>query len=151
MGAWNVYRPLVAKSGEPKNLHLIVRRLIWIVGIAATLIALRIESVYSLWFLCSDFVYCILFPQLVSALFDKRANAIGSFAGFIVSATLRSGGGEAVLGIPVWMPYPMMDADGVVNFPFRTTSMLAGLATIVLVSRLTASWSPPRALKPRTT
>lgn len=149
MGAWNVYRPLVSGSGEATNLHIIVRRLIWIVGIAATLIALRIQSVYALWFLCSDFVYCILFPQLVVALFDKRANAIGSLAGFIVSATLRSGGGEAVLGIPTWMPYPMIDGDGVVNFPFRTTSMLAGLATIVVVSRLTAAISPPRALRQR--
>jgi high affinity choline transporter 7 len=149
MGAWNVYRPLVARSGEPTNLHVVVRRLIWIVGIAATLIALRIQSVYALWFLCSDFVYCILFPQLVTALFDKRANAIGSLAGFIVSATLRSGGGEPVLGIPTWMPYPMIDAEGVVNFPFRTTSMLAGLATIMLVSRLTARRSPPRPLRRR--
>ena len=126
-----------------------MRRLIWIVGIAATLIALRIQSVYALWFLCSDFVYCILFPQLVTALFDKRANAIGSLAGFIVSATLRSGGGEPVLGIPTWLPYPMIDAEGVVNFPFRTTSMLAGLATIILVSRLTARLSPPRSLRRR--
>jgi len=149
MGVWNVYRPLVARDKSPANLHVVVRRLIWIVGIAATLIALRIQSVYALWFLCSDFVYCILFPQLVAALFDRRANAIGSFAGFIVAATFRSGGGEPVLGIPTWMPYPMIDAEGVVNFPFRTVSMMMGLLTIVIVSRLTAKWSPPQALKPR--
>ena len=149
MGAWNVYRPIFSASDDPKNLHLVVKRTIWIVGIAATLIALRIESVYSLWFLCSDFVYCILFPQLVTALFDKRANGIGSLAGFIVAALLRSGGGEAVLGIPMWLPYPMIDSDGVVNFPFRTTSMLAGLMTIIVVSRLTAGLSAPRQLRMR--
>ena len=65
MGAWNVYRPLASNGGESAELHMVVRRLIWIVGIAATLIALRIQSVYALWFLCSDLVYCILFPQLV--------------------------------------------------------------------------------------
>ena len=149
MGAWNVYRPIFSESNDPKNLHVVVRSMIWIVGIAATLIALRIESVYALWFLCSDFVYCILFPQLVTALFDKRANAIGSFSGFVVSAILRSGGGESVLGIPTWLPYPMIDADGVVNFPFRTTSMLAGLLTIVVVSRLTTRLSSPRPLRAR--
>ncbi len=149
MGAWNVYRPLALRGGGGANLQLIVRRLIWIVGIAATLIALRIQSVYELWFLCSDFVYCILFPQLVAALFDRRANAIGSLAGFLVAAALRSGGGEPVLGIPTWLPYPMMDADGVVNFPFRTLSMIMGLSTIVIVSRCTARWSPPRALESR--
>ena len=130
-------------------MHVVVRRLIWIIGIAATLIALKIQSVYALWFLCSDFVYCILFPQLVAALFDRRANAIGSFAGFVVAAILRSGGGEPVLGIPTWMPYPMIDADSVVNFPFRTTSMLAGLLTIIIVSRLTSRLSPPRSLELR--
>jgi high affinity choline transporter 7 len=149
MGAWNVYRPLVSGLGEPTNLHLIVRRLIWIVGIAATLIALRIQSVYALWFLCSDFVYCILFPQLVAALFDRRANPIGSLCGFVVAALLRSGGGEEILGIPTWIPYPMIDADGVVNFPFRTLSMIMGLLTIVVVSRLTLKWSLPRPLRSR--
>ena len=107
--------------------------------------ALRVQSVYALWFLCSDFVYCILFPQLVTALFDRRANAIGSLAGFVVSL-LRLGGGEPVLGLPTWIPYPMVDAEGIVNFPFRTTSMLAGLITIIIVSRLTRL-SPLRALE----
>ena len=149
MGAWNVYRPLVLRQARPANLHVIVRRMIWIVGIAATLVALRIQSVYALWFLCSDFVYCILFPQLVAALFDRRANAVGSFSGLVVAAVLRFGGGEAVLGIPRWIPYPMIDADGVVNFPFRTVSMLAGLLTIMVVSRLTTTLSQPRPLQRR--
>ena len=149
MGAWNVYRPFFSGDRQSVGLHVVVRRLIWIVGITATLIALRIQSVYALWFLCSDFVYCILFPQLVTALFDRRANVIGSLCGFVVAATLRSGGGEHVLGIPTWLPYPMVGADDVVNFPFRTNSMLAGLFTIMVVSRLTETISPPRPLSSR--
>lgn len=151
MGAWNIYRPLTAGSRNPTSLHIVVRRLIWIVGIAATLLALRIQSVYTLWFLCSDFVYCILFPQLVTALFDKRANAIGSCCGFVIATGLRLGGGEPVLGLPAWIPYPMIDSEGIVNFPFRTTSMIAGLVTIIIVSRLTARISPPRPLVSRAT
>lgn len=147
MGTWNVYRPWAGANALPVD--TVVRRLIWIIGIAATLLALQIQSVYALWFLCSDFVYCILFPQLVTALFDRRANAVGSVAGFSVALLLRLGGGEAVLGLPAWIPYPMVDESGVINFPFRTTSMLAGLATIVIVSRFTARISSPRPLNPR--
>ena len=73
----------------------------------ATLIALNVKSVYELWFLSSDFVYCILFPQLTMALFFKGANRYGAIAGLIVAFVLRFGGGEPVLGIPQFIPYPM--------------------------------------------
>ncbi len=147
MGVWNVYRPLVNPAADPALLTRLIRRLILIVGTAATLIALQVGSVYALWFLCSDFVYCLLFPQLVTALFDRRANRYGSMAGFAVSFLLRAGGGEPALGFPTWLPYPMIDASGAVFFPFRTTAMLAGLLTIVLVSRLTARACPPEPLR----
>jgi high affinity choline transporter 7 len=114
--------------------------------VAATLIALNIQSVYELWFLCSDFVYCLLFPALVCALFDPKANSTGAVAGLLVAAFLRFGGGDATLGIPLLLPYPMVE-DGVSLFPFRTTAMLSGLLTIVIVSRLTLRWYPPKQLK----
>ena len=143
MGTWNVIRPLWAAKGKPIALESVIRRMIWIVGIAATLIALKLQSIYALWFLCSDFVYTILFPQLVTALYDKKANTWGSLSGFVVALMLRLGGGEPVLGLPRWIDYPLIDADGVVNFPFRTTAMLASLATIILVSRFTGRWAKP--------
>ena len=147
MGAWNIYRPLFRPTADSQALARVIRRLVVIVGTAATLIALRVQSVYALWFLCSDFVYCILFPQLTTALFDRKANRYGSIAGLAVSFVLRFGGGEPVLGIPRLLPYPMIDeASGAVLFPFRTTSMLAGLLTIVVVSRLTQTRCPTRAL-----
>jgi len=149
MGTWNVYRPWSGNQDDERKLQTMVRRLIWIIGIAATLLALQIQSVYELWFLCSDFVYCILFAQLVTALFDPRANSYGSLAGFIVATTLRLGAGEPSLGLPQWLHYPMLSAEGVIEFPFRTTSMLAGLFTIVLVSRLTGRQNPPRPLHTR--
>ena len=149
MGSWNVYRPLFCQNENARHLNRVVRSMIWIVGVSALLLALQIKSVYALWFLCSDFVYCILFAQLLTALFDKHANAIGSLSGFVVAATLRLGGGEAALGLPQWIPYPMVGDDGTVYFPFRTTSMLAGLITIIVVSRLTARYSSPRPLLSR--
>lgn len=149
MGAWNVYRPLRGDTVQPQELNRVVRRLIWIVGIAATLMALQLESVYALWFLCSDFVYCLLFPQLLTALFDRRANTFGSVAGFTIALLLRLGGGEPALGLPQWLPYPMTGEDGTIYFPFRTLSMLAGLVTIIVVSRLTTRWQAPTPLRKR--
>ncbi|MCG8330277.1 MAG: sodium:solute symporter family protein [Chitinophagales bacterium] len=146
MAGWNVYRPLVNPSIDSKTLFRLIRRIIWIIGIAALLLALNINSVYELWFLCSDFVYCLLFPPLVCALFDPKANTYGAIAGFFVAFILRFGGGDTTLGLPILIPYPMIE-DGVVLFPYRTVAMLSGLLTILLVSRFTNRWQSPNPLQ----
>ena len=145
MAGWNVYRPLFKPDLSPAQLQKVLKRCIWLIGIAATLLALQIKSVYALWFLCSDFVYCILFPQLVTALFDKKANYYGSLAGFLVALVLRFGGGEPTLGIPQLLPYPMIE-DGVSMFPFRTFAMVSSLLTIIIVSRFSQKLCPARKL-----
>jgi len=147
MAAWNIYRPLLRPDAKPAELQKVIRIAILFIGIAASGIALYVQSVYALWYLCADFVYCILFPQLTTALFLKRANRIGSAAGLVVSFVLRFGGGEPLLGIPTVIPYPMIE-NGVVLFPFRTLAMLCGLLTIILVSVLTRKLSPPIPLIP---
>ena len=146
MAGWNVYRPLFKPKVEPARLAQLIKRIIWIVGIAATLLALKIKSVYELWFLCSDFVYCLLFPPLVCALFDPKANTYGALAGFLAAFVFRFGGGDATLGLPILLPYPMIE-DGVVLFPFRTLAMGSGLISIIVVSRLTGRWMPARTLQ----
>lgn len=130
MGVWNVYKPLVDPGLPDGKLAKFIQRCIWIVGVAATLIALNVTSVYQLWVLCSDFVYCLLFPALVCALFDPKANTQGALAGFLVALVLRFGGGDAALGIPAVLPYPD-------DSMFRTLAMASGLVTILVVSRLT--------------
>ncbi|TVQ11667.1 MAG: sodium:solute symporter [Balneolaceae bacterium] len=142
MSGWNVYRPLFKPDISSENLAKVIRRCIWIIGIAATIISLNITSVYKLWFLCSDFVYCLLFPALVCALFDPKANTWGAATGFAVAAILRFGGGDETLGLPAFIPYPMMQGDEIL-FPFRTFAMVSGLLTIIIVSRLTQKISPP--------
>jgi len=146
MASWNIYRPLFNPKLSNRGLAKVIKRSIWIIGIAATLLALKITSVYALWFLCSDFVYVLLFPQLLTAFYDKKANAWGSFFGFVVALILRVGGGDATLGIPIMIDYPMIQ-DGVVLFPFRTFSMISGLITIIVVSRLTQKISPAKTFK----
>ena len=145
MLSWNVFRPLVRPNLSDIQLRKVIQKSIWIIGIAALLLALQVQSVYDLWFLCSDFVYCLLFPALVCALFDPKANAPGVITGFVVAFILRFGGGDPTLGIPVILPYPMVE-DGVVLFPYRTLAMVSGLISIIIVSRLTQRAYPPQAL-----
>ncbi|MEN7546413.1 sodium:solute symporter family protein [Rapidithrix thailandica] len=148
MFTWNVYKPLFIKKQDPKkHLPKIIKRSIWIIGISATLLALQVKSVYVLWSLCSDFVYCILFPQLTTALFDKKANVYGSISGFAVALFLRMGGGEAAFGLEPFLPYPMIE-NGEVLFPFRTMAMASSLITILIVSRLTQKTCPATPLVP---
>jgi high affinity choline transporter 7 len=139
MFAWNIYRPLCRPRATDRELRCVLRGAILVVGAAATGLALAVTSVYELWFLCADFVYTILFPQLVMALFYRRANRTGAIAGAVVSLALRLGGGVPAFGIGPFLSYPD-------DFPFRTVAMLAGLVTIWLVSPLTARFDPPRPL-----
>lgn len=145
MATWNVYRPLISPNVSTENLAKVLKACIWIIGITATILALNINSIYDLWFLCSDFVYCLLFPPLVCALFDKKANTYGAIAGFVVAFILRFGGGDTTLGLPIRIDYPMIE-DGVVLFPFRTLAMVSGLVSIIIVSRLTQKWDVAKQL-----
>jgi high affinity choline transporter 7 len=147
MAAWNVYRPLVRPDASAARLTLVVRRMVVIVAVAATLMAIHVQSIYTLWVLCSDLVYCILFPQLLLALFDPKATRLGSYAGMAVSFALRAGVGEPLLGLPRLLPLPL-DAAGVPTLPIKTLAMLAGLAAMWLVSRATAARCPAVPLEP---
>ena len=89
-------------------------------------------------------MYCVLFPQLALALFDRRANRAGAISGLAVSVVLRLGGGDATLGLPAFIAYPALEGG---EFPFRTLAMIAGLVTALVVSRLTRTLDPPLALR----
>jgi high affinity choline transporter 7 len=155
MSVWNIYRPLFNPNVSGEQINKLIKISVWVNGIFATMIALKVQSIYTLWILCSDFVYCLLFPALVTALFDKKANFYGALTGFIIAFILRFGGGEPSLGLPTILPYPIIDAsielakDGsriAVLFPFRTFAMGSGLITIILVSRLTQKFSKAKEL-----
>ena len=147
MAIWNVYKPLLNPKMDDKKFNELVRKSLIIICISATLLSLKIESVYALWYLCGDFVYCLLFPALTVALFDPKANRVGVLSGFFVSLILRFGGGDATLGLPIILPYPMIE-EGVVLFPFRSLSMISGLLTMIVISRMTQKINPPSPLIP---
>ncbi|TNE84116.1 MAG: sodium:solute symporter [Deltaproteobacteria bacterium] len=145
--SWNLYRRLLNPEATADQVARIVRYLVVAIGSLATVVALTVQSVSALWYLCGDVVYCVLFPQLALALFDKHANKSGAIAGFLVSVFLRLGGGDGTLGLPSFLPYPDTGIEGI-EFPFRTTAMLCGLVTALAVSRLTAKSDPPTPLAP---
>ena len=101
--------------------------------------AIEVQSVQALWFFTSDLVFVLLFPQLVCALFDPKANLVGSIVAFSVSLVMRVGAGEPLFGIPALIPYPDY-------WPPKTVAAAAGLVLLPVVSRLTSSWSAPTRL-----
>ncbi|MCX6357126.1 MAG: sodium:solute symporter, partial [Candidatus Aureabacteria bacterium] len=146
MFTWNWYRGIINPDASQRTLRMVLRISTVAVGLAATVIALKIKSVQALWYLCSDFVYVILFPQLTMALFCRRANRIGAIAGLLVSFVLRIGGGDPILHITPFIPYPWWDPVQGTLFPFKTIAMLCGFMTIYLVSRATSRICPPMPL-----
>src|SRR5205085_4380426 len=127
MLSWNCLKRLVWPSLTVGQMKRVIRSSILFFGVIATALALKVQSVQALWFFTSDLVFVLLFPQLLSALFDPKANRTGSMVAFAVSLVLRVGGGEPLLGLPSLMAYP----DGV---PFRTVAAAAGLVLLPLVS-----------------
>ena len=58
---------------------LVMKVSIIFVGIMATAMALTVKSVYGLWYLSSDLVFVILFPQLTCVVYlKKQVNTYGS-------------------------------------------------------------------------
>jgi high affinity choline transporter 7 len=140
MFSWNVCWRLINPGLSFGGMKLLMRISIVAIGAGAVWMALEVQSVQALWFFTSDLVFVLLFPQLVSALFDAKANLAGSVAAFSVSLVLRIGGGEPLFGIPALIPYPEW-------VPFKTLAAGMGLILLPAVSRLTVAWSAPRPLR----
>ena len=140
MFSWNTCTRLWNPDMSFGRMKLVMRATILALGVGAVWMALEVQSVQALWFFTSDLVFVLLFPQLISALFDTKANLAGSVAAFSVSLVLRIGGGEPLFGIPALIPYPEW-------IHFKTVAAAAGLVLLPAISRMTARWIPPRPLK----
>ena len=161
MFAWNCCSRFLRRAPGPAGMRRLVRLAVVLLGGAAAVLALEVQSVQALWFFTSDLVFVLLFPQLVGALFDPRVNRVGSVAAFAIALVLRMGGGEPLFGIPPLIRYPDLlapllpggaaawydPATGAILLPFKTAAAAAGFLTLPIVSRLTARWDPPRALR----
>jgi high affinity choline transporter 7 len=140
MLSWNCFKRLVWPSLSVVQMKRVIRSSILLFGAMATVLALKVQSVQALWFFTSDLVFVLLFPQLLWALFDAKANRTGSIVAFTVSAVLRVGAGEPLLGLQAFIAYPE-------SVPFRTLAAAAGFVLLPLVSRATAHWDAPLPLR----
>jgi high affinity choline transporter 7 len=140
MLSWNCLKRLVWPSLSVGQMRRVIRSSIFLFGAMATVLALKVQSVQALWFFTSDLVFVLLFPQLLCALFDPKANRTGSIVAFIVSLALRVGGGEPLLSVPAFIAYPE-------TVPFRVVAAMSGLILLPLVSRATARMDPPQPLR----
>ena len=73
-------------------------------------LALKVQSVQALWFFTSDLVFVLLFPQLVFALFDPPANAVGSGRASRCRWRCAWAAASRSSGLPPLIPYPELFA-----------------------------------------
>jgi Na+/proline symporter len=140
--SWNGVRRLLLPDLSMRQLKALVRVSIVLLGACAIVMALKVQSVQALWFFTSDLVFVLLFPQLVCALYDPKANRAGSIAAFSASSLLRFGASEPLLGIPRMIPYPD-------EFPFRIAAAAVGFLLLIVVSRITTEHTEKRHGKTR--
>lgn len=166
MFGWNIVHRLIWPDLSLEGLKRLIRITILLLGVAATYMALRVQSVAALWLFTGDLVFVLLFPQLFYALFDSKANRTGSIVALVASLVLRLGGGisletnsgqigfPALLHLPEWLPglFPGPASDwydeiGAAKYPVKTLAAAAGMILLPLVSRLTGRWDAPRMLQ----
>ncbi|GFQ90357.1 high-affinity choline transporter 1 [Trichonephila clavata] len=141
MFARNIYKLIIRQNASETEIIWVMKFAIVFVGILATVMALTVKSIYGLWYLSSDLVYVVLFPQLVCVVYYKKfCNTYGSLSAYIVGFLLRALGGEDIVGLPPLIKYPFYSEETEEQlFPFRTLAMLMSLTTLLVVSR-TSKW-----------
>ncbi|XP_075535206.1 high-affinity choline transporter 1-like [Dermacentor variabilis] len=117
---------------------VVVRAMVCVVGVAATIMALSVQSVYALWSLSADVVYVMLFPQLMCLFYRQRTtNTYGLISGVVVGVVSRALCGEPSMTVPVVVKLPLYDEQlGMQKFPHRTLCMSLNLLTTVASSAL---------------
>ncbi|XP_034971920.1 high affinity choline transporter 1 [Zootoca vivipara] len=137
MFARNIYQLSFRQSASDQEIVWVMRITIFVFGAAATLMALLAQSVYGLWYLSSDLVYIIIFPQLLCVLFIKGTNTYGAVVGYLFGVILRITGGEPYLHLQPLILYPGYDQEQQIQrFPFKTIAMLTSFFTNIGVSYL---------------
>ena len=127
---------LVFQASE-REIIWIMRGAVLVCGALATLLAITIKSVYGLWYLCSDLVYVIIFPQMTCVVYLKATNTYGSIFSYVVALMLRMCGGEQLLGLPAAIRYPgYNDVYDYQGFPHKTLAMLVSFSLLISVSYL---------------
>uniref|UniRef100_A0A2K5QUG6 Solute carrier family 5 member 7 n=1 Tax=Cebus imitator TaxID=2715852 RepID=A0A2K5QUG6_CEBIM len=140
MFARNIYQLSFRQNASDKEIVWVMRITVFVFGASATAMALLTKTVYGLWYLSSDLVYIIIFPQLLCVLFVKGTNTYGAVAGYVSGLFLRITGGEPYLYLQPLIFYPgyYLDNNGIYNqkFPFKTLSMVTSFLANICISYL---------------
>ncbi|XP_051840255.1 high affinity choline transporter 1 [Antechinus flavipes] len=140
MFARNIYQLSFRQNASDREIVWVMRITVFLFGAAATAMALLAKSVYGLWYLSSDLVYIIIFPQLLCVLFIKGTNTYGAMVGYVLGLIFRIIGGEPYLYLQPLILYPghYRDEDGIYHqrFPFKTFAMSISFLTNIFVSYL---------------
>jgi len=115
---------------------------IFLVGAGAAGIGILVSSIYVLWYLCSDLVYVILFPQLLCVVYVPHTNTYGSLSAYIIGFIFRILIGEPSLSIPALVHFGRY-------IPPKTLCMLISLSTTLLVSLIAKILFEKRILSPQ--
>ncbi|XP_070763795.1 high affinity choline transporter 1-like [Enoplosus armatus] len=135
----NIYKATLRKQASERELQRVIRVSVLLVGLAGTGLAFGDDSVFALWLLSGDLLYCVILPQLVCVLHFSCANSYGAISGYIVGLLLRGLSGEPLLGIPPLLLFPgWREEGGVITqyFPYRTLAMLSSVICVIAVSWL---------------
>ncbi|XP_061181874.1 high-affinity choline transporter 1-like [Saccostrea echinata] len=149
MFARNIYKMIFRQKASEKEIIWVMRIAIFGVGALATIMAITVKSIYTLWYLCSDLVYVVLFPQLLCVTYLRTSNTYGSLVGYIIGMFFRIAGGEPSLGIDVLIKFPYYSTENGQMFPFKTLCMLMSFTSLVFVSYLTDFLFKKNILHPR--
>ena len=91
--------------------------------------------------LCGDFVFVIVFPQLLLVIYYDKSNTYGSLSSFIIGLILRLLCGDELLELPKIISFGKIyssDYPGESGeVPYRTFVMLISLAVHFLISTIT--------------
>ncbi|KAM5179511.1 high affinity choline transporter 1 [Mantella aurantiaca] len=138
MFARNIYQLSFRQNASENEIIWVMRITVFIFGAAATTMALLAKSVYGLWYLSSDLVYIVIFPQLLCVLFIKGTNTYGSIVGYVFGLFLRISGGEPYLHLQALICYGdcYLDKNNIIlqRFPFKTLSMMVSFLTNISIS-----------------
>uniref|UniRef100_UPI00398F120A high-affinity choline transporter 1-like n=1 Tax=Pristiophorus japonicus TaxID=55135 RepID=UPI00398F120A len=141
----NIYHYVFRREAADNELVWVMRLSIVMFGGTATGMTWLSTSVYGLWYLSSDLIFVLLFPQLVSVFYIKGSNAYGSITGYILGLFMRIGGGEPYINLDPWICYGRCYLDTsfpngpryVQAFPFKTITMLSSFLVNLSISYLT--------------
>merc|ERR1719318_2147113 len=132
--ARNFYQKVLRPSCSEREVIYALWGFIVFNCVVSTTLAIQYKSIYELFVLCGDFMYVILFPQLLLVLYYFPANTYGSVSSFTLALLLRLLMGDKYLGLPPALsfgklsgPCPL-DPEALCEgeLPFRTLVMLLG-------------------------